>query len=238
MKLNKPFSGGLSSLLQAEWQLELLSPMHIRGNQYAFLKNKHEGHKGRLTELDLCYLYDTQEKIRKNSNEAYSQVTDFNYEFAVKNDSIEIQHNIPASSIRGALRGATLQSYIPPGCRNKFDPVAKKGLEGTELDELIQKSKKELAESQLQWRSILSLFGSAFDVPGENEKDLLLTWAGRMRMETQIDNNDARRNLPLKIGSTAVTNAGFPGNLNTNLSTSSPPTWSPRQPGKVACIHV
>lgn len=129
MKLNKPFSGGLSSLLQAEWQLELLSPMHIRGNQYAFLKNKHEGHKGRLTELDLCYLYDTQEKIRKNSNEAYSQVTDFNYEFAVKNDSIEIQHNIPASSIRGALRGATLQSYIPPGCRNKFDPVAKKGLE-------------------------------------------------------------------------------------------------------------
>ena len=220
MKVNKPFTNGITSFLYGQWTLQLKSPMCIRGQQPAFLKSKREGQsKGRMTEIDFLYLYNEDQRDAIKDNRAYSQVTDFNYDFTVDQNRLGVQYAIPASSIRGALRNAALRSYIPPGGRNLFDVAGKKDQDEAQLDDLIQTVKTELKQAQSNWSAILSLFGNAFDVTGKEEDDIVLTWAGRMRLSTKLV---APATPALTIGAKSVTPEGYPQNMQGHITTGSP----------------
>ena len=178
----RPFENGVMGIMQVDWWLKLVSPLTIRNGQISAFKQS-SGGKGRGTDLDLEW----ENPKQKESNNQYSQITDFNYHFVVKEDSIYPEYHIPASSIRGALRNAAIKRLVKFDDRNLFllPNLLDKNVKLVEkIEKQIAKAKIILKERRQYWFDILSLFGNVFDI--DPDEDDPLTWAGRLRINTAI----------------------------------------------------
>ena len=181
----KPYDQGVLGALIVRWKLELMTPLIIRATHTSAMMQSVPKRKGRGTQVEIAW--EDAEKKREEKTDGqdkYSQLTDFNYHFIVQNDEIAPLYHIPASSIRGTLRNASIKCLVKIDDRRAFTLKIKKDQTMEELEAQIIKARKILREQLDGWYDILTLFGSAFDpLPGDTSP---LTWAGRMRLETTL----------------------------------------------------
>lgn len=186
----KPYQQGVLGALWVQWLLELKTPLLIRANQTAAMRQGIVGKKGRGTEVEIAWENaerKLEEKVKNQSK--YSQLIDFNYHFAVQNRQVTPLYHIPASSVRGALRNAAIKRLVEIDNRRAFTLKIKKGQSMKELEEQVKKARELLEQQRDGWYDVLSLFGCAFDpLPGDTPP---LIWAGRLRLDTALETASA-----------------------------------------------
>ncbi len=179
----KPCEQGVLGTLLVRWKMKLVTPLMIRATHSSAMMQNASKRKGRGTKVEIAW--EDAEKKRKekvDGQDKYSQLTDFNYHFTVQNNEIAPLYHIPASSIRGTLRNASIKYLVKIDDRRAFTLKIKEGQTMEELEAKIIKARKILREQLDGWYDILTLFGSAFDpLPGDAPP---LTLAGRIRLDT------------------------------------------------------
>ena len=176
MNTFKPFENGIQSTLHASWDLELITPLTIRhGSTVAWQSKPESLKKGRNQEMQFSWA---------NPENDWSEVSDFNDCFSIIQDQLTVQYEIPASSIRGALRQWTIKNLIERQDWNVFDVPLKEELTDTDLPKYIERAQDNLKDKTKRWRDVLSLFGCAYDLDPEISDPL--AWIGRLKVTTFI----------------------------------------------------
>lgn len=198
-RLYRPYSNGVLGVLKATWTLKLLSPLTIRNQNYSAFKHS-EGGKGRgANKENFEFEWVTPDaKLSKAgappSN--FSQISDFNYEFAVDGNTVKPEYSIPASSIRGTLRNAAIKRLVKFDERKLFSIPSKQDRENQEnapLPEQFERAITILNERTENWFHILSLFGNVYDY--DSDQNDPITWAGRMKMNITIPQTGAHQSI-------------------------------------------
>ena len=208
MNIFKPFANGVLGVLRGHWQLELKTPLLIRQGRMSDFKQKPQEHKKGRGQ-DAAWVWRDPLK-----NDEWTQIADFNYHFLIdKADKLQVEHSIPASSIRGALRNWTIKQLLQRKRWRDFSLEKKAEKIDAELSALMKQRRQELEDIKNRWRDILSLFGSAYDLNPKTDEPL--TWAGRMRLKTQI---------PAATGKTidGVAASNGPQNINRHVNVRNP----------------
>ncbi|NUM78639.1 hypothetical protein HUU40_30130 [candidate division KSB1 bacterium] len=218
MTINKPFEHGVLGVLHGTWEIELLSPLAIRnGDKIAFKQKEKRLAKGRGTNLALAW--SQSETVLANQPDEYSKIADCNYHFALHHGQVHVEYSIPASSIRGALRNTAIKRWVEWSNRKTFS-LPNKEDKTINLEERMQRAKAELQESKNGWYDILSLFGCAFDLGEDNDNPL--TWAGRMRLSTQINSTTAAQPLNYMGKTLAAQDVDGPQNVQREVAVRNP----------------
>jgi hypothetical protein len=213
----------VQSVLLVRWGLETKAPLIVRATQPAALKlDDPEKSKGRANSVEYAWedaaaSLEKKVEIKGKEKRVFSELTDFNYHFRADGDKIVPEYGIPAGSVRGSLRHAVIKSRIAPGMRREFEPPK---LEAGvySMDELRQRmldARQRLMQQDNQWRSILTLFGSALDLTPEDDPSL--TWAGRLRVETEL-----KTTPPGGMKVAGITVQGGPDNLRRHMTSRNP----------------
>ncbi|MBN2093058.1 hypothetical protein JW964_25770 [candidate division KSB1 bacterium] len=212
-----PFEKGVLGVLYGRWELTLKTPLVIRkGNEKkskaAFVQQSRVYKKGRGMEMAFVWKNATQK--REESPNEWSEVTDFNYHFFVNPDNnLDIAYSIPASSIRGALRQWTIKSLVARNDRRLFS-LPKRNTEDSVTQ--IKDVKEEIETGIKGWKDILTLFGCAFDLEPDNP----LTWAGRLRLTTEIVSTTS--STKLEAAGKPITMSDGPKNMNRHINVRNP----------------
>ncbi len=208
MNIFKPFAHGVMGVLHGHWQLELQTPLLIRQGSASVFKQKPASHKKGRGQ-DAAWLWGSSQ-----AGDEWSQITDFNYQFLIdEKNLLQVEHSIPASSIRGALRNWTIKQLLLRERWRDFSLDNKVEKTEVELSALMQQARQRLEDTKNRWRDILSLFGSAYDLNPETDDPL--TWAGRLRLKTQIPPASGKT-----IDMVAATNG--PENINRHVNVRNP----------------
>ncbi len=182
MSLNFPYENGVVSVLRGHWQLTLKTPLFIRqGIKASFKQQSNHLKKGRGEGVAISW----KQKPAGRSETEWSELSDFNYHFAVGEQSqLEVQYSIPASSIRGALRQWAIKQLVEREDWRFFTLEEIKSKSSEQLAEQMQKARTYLEDSKNRWRDVHSLFGIVYDLQANHNDPL--TWAGRLRLTTKI----------------------------------------------------
>jgi CRISPR/Cas system CSM-associated protein Csm3 (group 7 of RAMP superfamily) len=212
-----PFENGVLGVLHGHWELTLKTPLVIRsGNEKkskaAFRQQAREFKKGRG--MEMAFVWKNAAQRREENESEWSQVTDFNYHFFINpQNNVDVAYSIPASSVRGALRQWTIKSLVAREFRRLFS-LPKKNAQSdvTQIEEV----KQEIESGIKGWRDILSLFGCAFDLDPQNP----LTWAGRLRLTTELISTSAPTTL--EAAGKPITHFDGPKNMNRHINVRNP----------------
>jgi CRISPR/Cas system CSM-associated protein Csm3 (group 7 of RAMP superfamily) len=208
MNLFKPFANGVMGVLHGHWQLELKTPLLIRHGTASDFKSKPKEH-GKGRGKDAAWMW--REPLK---NEEWSQITDFNYHFLIDTaNHLQVEHSIPTSSIRGALRNWAIKQLLQRERWRDFSLEQKGEKTKDELAALMRQARQRLEDTKNRWRDILSLFGSAYDLNPETDEPL--TWAGRLRLKTRIPPASGKT-----IDGVAASNG--PQNINRHVNVRNP----------------
>ncbi len=211
-----PYEKGVLGVLYTQWLCLTKTPLVVR-NGYVSSFKQSDTTKGRGTNLEFNW---EVPNLSDNVNSNFSKTSDFNYEFLLDNDNIIPSYSIPASSIRGCLRNAAINFLVNIKERNLFDLPNKQDSKLTleEIEKKISDVKQILNTRKSYWFDILSLFGNTFEINSEEPADY--TWAGRLRVETKIENQ--KDNSTMQYSGKNVDIKNGPRNVNTEIGIRNP----------------
>lgn len=183
MSVLLPFKNGVLGVLRAEWTLKLETPLVVRhGDSKAFFLRKCK--KGKGNELKTTW----QKPVAQSESDEWAEITDFNYHFRVdEQNNLKTLYSVPASSIRGALRNWTIRQMLQRDQWRDFSIETLDDKNSRQLTELMLRARNRLNDEKNRWQDILSLFGCTYDI--NPDIDNPLTWAGRLRLKTTMNEN-------------------------------------------------
>ncbi len=100
-----PFLAGVHSVLKVEWELELVTPLCIKNGHSFAWKSVGDGSKKRRN-------YKTEFKWNKPPKGDENEIADLHYSIFIENGKPVPKYQVPASSLRGALRAWTIRHLV------------------------------------------------------------------------------------------------------------------------------
>ncbi len=179
--MNTPVSfETLQAVAVVEWRLETATPLCIKSGGASTWR---QGRRDKTRNIDAEFDF-----FNKNGaqHQEGNQVSDFYHWVELKGGTPMIHYHVPPSSIRGALRGHTLQKIVD---RRQWGldlaATAKPG-EGAEGDPDPAKAALHSAlQASRGWQWMKNLFGMAAD---ESRQDAVRhSQSGRLRIETRLN---------------------------------------------------
>lgn len=221
---HKPFRMGMKSILSVKWIAVLKTPLVIRnGGKSAWKTQSENTGKGRNQGIEYAWT-NASSKLNKDSKRekepGWSELTDFNYHFIVENNKVRVEYSIPSSSVRGALRQWTIKCLTERDDWKAFYIPKKEELEEKDIEELIEKVNIILSEKTHRWNDILSLFGIAYDLHEDKEKQL--SWSGRMQIQTSLPTVNDPKIAAQGTWASELNTADGPNNINRHVTVRNP----------------
>jgi hypothetical protein len=205
---NKVFSQGVWGALKVDWTLHCETPLVIRNG------------------LKICYSAAEEKKIRNKDvqfhwrpkdagNKKESEVACLHYGYEIAGNKVRRRHFVPASSVRGALRGWTIRHLVQAGSRPYLLPAKSDQPEEQAME--AEKLKLAYQSPETGLPLLASLFGLALD----SDEDIDFHGnAGRLHLETEIFKGKAPSQIAIN-GSLFAGEAG-PDNARRELVVRNP----------------
>lgn len=186
--IRQPFQKGVFGILKVNWTVKLETPLTIHnGKKAAYKQQDANSSKGRGKHTEFAWAEAEQHLGHKKSG--WSELADLNYAFSIEQEQVNVHYTIPASSIRGALRNASVTAFTERDEWQCFNlPKKELSPDKAKADERkrhIERALQHLHNQASGWYDILSLFGLAFEL--EEHKQQPLIWAGRLRLDTCLE---------------------------------------------------
>ncbi len=170
MKVEEPFAKGINSVLVINWSIKLATPLCIRnGSKFKWKQTSKE--KSRNTGVQFLW----NEPKEGNWNE----IQDLHYALQLQNNHLTPFYQIPASSLRGAMRSWSLQHLSEEKDWPVLTGINKEESGSTDIS--LEDVKNKLNQYKNGLSLIAGLFGLTFQSSDETEA---LSFASRLWVET------------------------------------------------------
>lgn len=199
------YAAGFESVFKATWTVRLETPLAIR-NGLKVSMSETEGRKTRGQGVKVAWTPGT--------GDTEHDVAALHFGYEVQGGQVVAKHQVPASSVRGALRSWTINRLVTQPYRALTRP-APKTTEEQDLARVAQ-VRDALADPTGGLPMIASLFGQALDTRDEAD----LSNAGRLRIETEPFESATPR--PIAVDGNPGTTSAGPSNVHRQLTVRNP----------------